>query len=68
MHHALPRHEHPAPQNLSSEKAREQARRELLVYPLTYSDRDRLTPWRIAQSDNQVLRLDAPTFGMEGPA
>ena len=26
----------------------------------------RLAPWRIAQSDNQVLRLDAPTFGMEG--
>jgi len=26
----------------------------------------RFAPWRIAQSDNQVLRLDAPTFGMEG--
>jgi len=26
----------------------------------------RLAPWRIAQSDNQVLRLDAPSFGIEG--
>jgi hypothetical protein len=26
----------------------------------------RLAPWRIAQSDNQVLGLDAPSFGMEG--
>jgi hypothetical protein len=26
----------------------------------------RFAPWRIAQSGNQVLRLDAPTFGIEG--
>lgn len=26
----------------------------------------RLAPWRIAQSDNQVLCLDAPSFGMKG--
>jgi len=26
----------------------------------------RLAPWRIALSDNQVLRLDAPSFGMAG--
>ena len=26
----------------------------------------RLTPWEIVQSDTQVLRLDAPPFGVEG--